>query len=239
MNEERQRVPRIKGWILIALLILIELVFRIDARTGFYFYAVFLVLSIFYLIYAHMDDYLTFLLIIPVIRICSTTFDLGYAMGALFTGFVMLIMILVKINFSEHRLVLFGFSTAPLKRIVGKRLYWVLMLFSIGTGAGIGIWIRSSATPMEFSDFLLFSVLFASAVEELYFRGVLMTLDKSIRTALMLPFLYAVLAFNGSIIFFAACLVFSLAASLMFYKYRTIYLPLLTHLVISVILVIP
>lgn len=224
----------------IALLILIEILFKANPKAGFFAYIVFLLGSIFYLLYQKMDDYITFLLIIPVLRIAVTSFNIEPALQIFFVSFIMLTMILIKLNFSEHNILRFGFNLKHIETLTQRPgLIYILIIICLGIGSLAGIMAKSFISLPAFSDLLLFSVMFVSVVEEFYFRGILMTLNNKISRVLLIPFLYTALVFEGSFAFALIAFIFNLFACGLFYKYKTIYLPMLAHMALGIFLVVP
>lgn len=223
----------IPGYALLLIILIIEVIFKANHSIGLWAYAGFFVLSSIYLIFISNNHYLTYALIIPILRIAQAGISLEPGLKTLLSTSILLAIMLIRLNFSEHKIAGVGFGFHNLMELARKNQAHLILITSALAGIGAGM-LASGFMPIPKEPLLI--LLYASLVEEFYFRGILMTFDKSMSVFLIIPFLYAALFYQASMIAALIVLIFNFFLNAMYFKYQTIYFPMLSHALFTIFL---
>jgi len=226
---------------LLILLIIIEIIFKLHTLIGFFCYLAFLIYGIISVLIKGRDISLSTLLIIPIIRIATTGILTDFRLKLIISSALFLAIIITLFLHHHYDFRMLGFGVGRIKAIIDKKpLIHYLLWSSLVFGILFALLISSIETfPINFSDLLLISVVFAAIAEEIYFRGILLTQNKSMDALFLISILYSTLMFSGNFFMPIIAFFFNLIIGFIFIKYRSIYFPIIAHVTLNVFLVLP
>lgn len=216
-------VRELKHPLLLLLVIVCEILFKADENMGAIAYAIVLVIGLAVFMF-WQNQFLAILLAVPLIRTVGAAAALGFEPKLLIMSVMLLVYIIVL---HLH---------APLQ-FLHRRLKPAGVALALGIGVVFGVAMQRVTDFPD--DSLLLTAVLAAALAEEVFRAAVLSEEKTGGMIVLSSLLFGLLVFSGSFVVFGLAILFSAAAGFLYVKQKHLLLPVIAHMVLVVIMVLP